>query len=137
MEMQAHMKAAGHRHTRETQSQEAWQKKVRKQDTPPGETNRENISKGAERQRTRRNSGEQGTLRGREESGKPRRAASLGEQVKVILTKETGGGAGRKSFPHQHVLFQKSSKLCWNESERIIESQPAGEWRNRAGTRKR
>lgn len=66
-----------------------------------------------------------------------RRAASLVEQVKVILTKETGGGAGRKSFPHQHVLFQKSSKLCWNESERIIESQPGRELRNRAGMRKR
>lgn len=47
-----------------------------------------------------------------------------GEMVRgrAILTKETGGGAGRKSFPHQHILFQKSSKLSWNESERITES---------------
>lgn len=54
---------------------------------------------------------------------------------RVILTKETGGGARRKSFPHQHVLFQKSSKLCWNESERIIESQLARERREREGVR--
>lgn len=61
-----------------------------------------------------------------------------GEKVRerTILTKETGGGAGRKSFPHQHILFQKSSKLCWNESERITESQPARERRKR-GVRKR
>lgn len=52
---------------------------------------------------------------------------------RVILTKETGGGAGRKSFPHQHVLFQKSSKLSWNESERITESQPARERRKERG----
>lgn len=45
------MKVAGHRQTRETQSQEAWQKKVRKQDTPPRETNGENLSKEAGRQR--------------------------------------------------------------------------------------
>lgn len=56
---------------------------------------------------------------------------------RVILTKETGGGARRKSFPHQHILFQKSSKLCWNESERITESQPARKRRKRDRIRKR
>lgn len=56
---------------------------------------------------------------------------------RAILTKETGGGAGRKSFPHQHILFQKSSKLSWNESERITESQPARERRKERGSKKR
>lgn len=67
----------------------------------------------------------------REERSSARRV-----QAGVILTKETGGGAGRKSFPHQHILFQKSSKLSWNESERITESRPARERRER-GSKKR
>lgn len=70
--------------------------------------------------------------RGEEERSRERRVPAR----RVILTKETGGGAGRKSFPHQHILFQKSSKLSWNESERITESQPARERRKRWGVRK-
>lgn len=68
---------------------------------------------------------------GEEMRGRRREAAGGGCRRGVILTKETGGGAGRKSFPHQHILFQKSSKLSWNESERITESQPARERRER------
>lgn len=49
-EMQAHMKEAGHR---ETQSQEAWQKKVRKQDTPTGRTQAREHVQGAVRERGR------------------------------------------------------------------------------------
>ena len=74
---------------------------------------------------------------GRDEMGKEERSRERRVQARrVILTKETGGGAGRKSFPHQHILFQKSSKLSWNESERITESQPARERRKRRGVRK-
>lgn len=85
-------------------------------------------------QRQKREAGS-GIKQGRH--GEKQRAEHEKVRGRAILTKETGGGAGRKSFPHQHILFQKSSKLCWNESERITESQPARERKKGEGVRKR
>lgn len=61
------------------------------------------IEKGREKRTGRNQTGTEGKIGWGEEEGGGERA---------ILTKETGGGARRKSLPHQHILFQKSSKLC-------------------------
>lgn len=126
---------SGHRPTWEKQSQEP--RAETKRETP-WETNRNNgdkakagVTKKSQKKtpedRKRQREKDRRTPAGTSE--RPGRGEAEGGGERAILTEETGGGARRKSFPHQHILFQKSSKLCWNESERITESQPARERR--------
>lgn len=117
--------------------QKVWRKSkdygVSKRSQPRREA--EDRKRQKEKQEPETNEKQNGEDRGRSEEKQRTECEKV--KGKAILTKETGGGAGRKSFPHQHILFQKSSKLCWNESERITESQPANRKEKRRGSKKK